>query len=60
METLPSFSVENTFDGGNVVKIQNNNNDSYFEYSLIKDEILTFNGYNKILSSNKKSNPYAS
>ena len=59
---MPSFTIQNTTTGENTVTITNQTEPvSSFQYLLSDGETLTFNGYNKILSSNiAGKNPYSS
>ena len=58
IEMIPSFTITNDFEGQNTVTISNSTNSTSFVYILADNEVLTFNGYTKILSSNLDPNPY--
>jgi hypothetical protein len=59
LEILPSFTITNGVGiQDNTVTITNTTNSTSFVYTLDANEVLTFNGYTKILSSNIDPNPY--
>lgn len=55
---IPSFTITNDYEGQNTVTISNSTSSTSFVYVLADNEVLTFNGYTKILSSNLDPNPY--
>lgn len=64
-EIFPSFTIKNndiieTPPKNLKIKIENDANGTFFEYSILQGETLTFNGYTKILSSSiEGKNPYS-
>ena len=60
-EILPSFSLTNTHAGASIVTLECN--DKTFEYEMVEDEVLVFNGYTKTLEATVNGvavgNPYA-